>query len=79
MSEREAINDLNYLCKGITNLNTLESITLGIKALEKHIPKKPNYKIEYHMHFCPNCDYPLPLSFNFCNHCGQALDRSDSE
>lgn len=61
MNERETINNLLDLCKGITNLNTLESITLGIKALEKQIPKKPKiltYKLltdsgwEYQ---CPNC------------------------
>ena len=46
-------------------------------ALEKQILKKPNYKSEYLMRFCPNCDYPLPLFFKFCNHCGQALDWSD--
>ena len=46
---------------------------IAITALEKQLPKKPNYKSEYLMHFCPNCDYPLPLSFKFCNNCGQAL------
>ena len=48
-------------------------------VFERFMPKKLNYKSEYLMHFCPNCDYPLPLSFKFCNHCGQALDWSDTE
>ena len=50
-----------------------------INALEKQIPKKPNYKSDYLMHFCPICDFPLPLCFKFCNHCGQALDWSEND
>ena len=48
-------------------------------AIEKQIPKKPIYKIEELFRLCPNCDFPLPLHFKFCNSCGQALDWSDTE
>ena len=72
MNEREAINDLNYLCKGITNLNTLESITLGIKALEKQIPKKPQIYNNFERH-C-ECGAIVKSYFNYCYECGQALE-----
>ena len=65
--------------KGTDFAYSLPPLKVAIKALEKQIPKKPNYKSEYLMRFCPNCDYPLPLFFKFCNHCGQALDWSDAE
>lgn len=59
----------------------------ALKALEKQTPKKPeNYAIDNNGYMiydceCPNCHkshrecYP----FAYCNHCGQALDWSDTE
>ena len=71
-------------CRPSLRAKTLENVNRSklsqtdkdcIQAVfERFIPKKPKYKSEYLMHFCPNCDYPLPLSFKFCNHCGQAVD-----
>ena len=56
-----------------------QAIKTAISALEKQIPKKPIYKTEELFRFCPNCDFPLPLCFKFCNGCGQALDWGDDE
>jgi hypothetical protein len=83
MTPKEALTEIQYQekmrSKGfpyqVNNLVVAEIIS----ALEKQIPKKPNYKTEELFRLCPNCDFPLPLHFKFCNVCGQALDWGDSE
>ena len=58
---------------------------LSVKsALEKQIPKKttkreyvPNGTLIYG--YCPNCDCSTRNFFEYCGHCGQALDWSDTE
>ena len=78
MTPKEA---LDILHKGIAPNPTAnnECIELCKKALEKQIPKKPIYKTEELFQLCPNCDFPLPLHFKFCNHCGQALVWENEE
>lgn len=81
MTPNEAINiieDVSWEDNGRHYGKIIPARELAISALEKQIPKKPNYKSECLMQFCPNCDYPLLLSFKFCNHCGQALDWRDT-
>lgn len=56
-----------------------------INALEKQIPKKPNIhgyregrEINTISYTCPICNKHIGRE-NFCKHCGQALDWSDTE
>lgn len=56
-----------------------------ISALEKQIPKKPNIhgyregrEVNTISYTCPICNKHIGRE-NFCKHCGQALDWSDTE
>lgn len=57
----------------------------AIEALEKQIPKKPIVEKDKVMFGiicgnCPVCGSAVYSTANlFCNHCGQALDWSDTE
>ncbi len=70
------------------NMCSAEEMTIAIKALEKQIPKKPNFneiwfsgifngysETEY---CCPECDCGLrktdKYKDSYCPHCGQAID-----
>ena len=91
MIPKEAINTLNYLCKGITTLNTLEGITTAIKALEKQIPQRPNFEgdgydengyLIYDTWICPCCEERYEVDYEehkHCPNCGQAIDWSNTE
>lgn len=68
---------------------------LAIEALEKQIPKKPNYEYEQtgngissviRLPVCPSCNgindgeqYSAGVNEKFCCICGQALDWSDTK
>lgn len=70
-----------------------EACRMGMKALEKQIPKKPEYsgdgysdgKLVYDYAKCPECgndnfEYDINnWGCKFCPDCGQALDWSDAE
>lgn len=64
-----------------------ETIDCAIKAMEKQIPKKiyvysDGYADGYEVweEHCPICDYDFDASnFEFCPHCGQAIDWSEEE
>lgn len=63
-----------------------DTLKLAILALEKQIPKKPDYEgdgyddsgnLIYDTWFCPNCnkDYEVYYDdYKFCPNCGQAID-----
>ena len=60
------------------------AINNAISALEKQIPKKPIEDGYYgEQCVCPNCGSNVineadnDCQFNYCYHCGQALDWSD--
>lgn len=82
----EVIERLNYLIGGDctdNQMNFVEEITMGIEALEKRMPKKPDICGE-DLFICPNCKLELFSSEEFesnkyCYNCGQALDWSDSK
>lgn len=68
----------------------LDAINTAIEALEKQIPKTPNYEgdgywngeLIYDTWICPNCgkDYEVDYdNYKHCPECGQAIDRSDEE
>ena len=68
----------------------LELNKIVCNALEKQIPKTPNYEADgywngelvYDTWICPNCgkDYEVDYDdYKYCLECGQAIDWSDSE
>lgn len=90
MPYKEAIRVLNGIRDegGWTN-SAYNSLTLAIEALEKQIPRKPNFEREQTSPFgvddvpyCPNCNCSVPwieTSVFYCESCGQAIDWSVSE
>lgn len=72
-----------------------EAIKIAISAIEKQIPKKPNYEYEQtgigissviRFPICPSCNsiddgeqYAAGINEKFCCNCGQALDWSNTE
>ena len=89
MTASEAIEILNKM--NIRHAHPFnDAINRAVEALEKQIPKKP-YKIREHKqndYYCAICKRYLGdemelkhacLQPEYCEHCGQALDWSDSE
>lgn len=65
--------------------NQVESLKAAIFALEKQIPQKPTPSEKQHIRYamcftCPSCgrDFSGTGIADFCYHCGQALDWSDT-
>ena len=67
--------------------NKKNAIDIGIKALEKQIPKKPTYEgdgywygqLVYDTWVCPNCGKGYEVdydNYDHCPDCGQAIDWS---
>ncbi len=71
-----------------------EACRMGMKALEKQIPKKPTPQIVKGgkrligngwwcngttIYRCPNCNNFISRTYSYCDKCGQALDWSDTE
>ena len=69
-----------------------EALTMAINALEKQIPKKPEYEADgyadgelvYDYAKCPICGHDFEYGINdwgceYCSDCGQKLDWSDEE
>lgn len=103
MTESEAIERLNCLrlYMQITDKNSdskfldedYEANAMAIKALEKQIPKKPEYEADgyadgelvYDYAKCPICGHDFEYGINdwgceYCSDCGQKLDwESDEE
>lgn len=62
-----------------------------ISAVEKQIPKKPEYEgdgyndngqLVYDTAYCPNCHHDFEIDYDetdYCPNCGQALDWSDEK
>lgn len=58
-----------------------EALAMGVEALKKQIPKKPEQDKEYPLgRVCPRCRNYLgnvqfvPNNYLYCQRCGQALD-----
>ena len=59
--------------------NKKNAIDIGIKALEKQIPKKPienptDDTCLYYENYCPSCENLLVVRYKHCPKCGQRLD-----
>lgn len=90
MTPQEAINALKQInLKRVHPFydweEMLEVRDIAINALEKQIPKKPipteEQDIRYAMNYtCPSCGKHFTGTgiANYCYHCGQALDWSDT-
>lgn len=53
---------------------------LAIQALEKRIPKKPDFTEDKEFALCPCCNGKGLLDKQkYCDNCGQKLDWSDEE
>lgn len=98
MTEKEAIEYLKnrYLVVG-SPLNPPNEecekhnavIDMAIKALEKRVPKRPNFEgdgygddweIIFDEWLCPCCETRYEVDYDdykFCPNCGQAIDWSD--
>lgn len=92
MTPQEAIrrikdhNEIHSRKEKFFAVHITEALKMAIKALEKQIPKKPIEDGYYDEPcVCPNCGSNVineadnDYQFNYCYHCGQALDWSDSE
>jgi hypothetical protein len=78
MEECEEPDDAGYYLQ-------LEHEKFVLGCIEKQIPKKPiihgyreGREINTISFTCPNCNKHIGRE-NFCKHCGQALDWSDTE
>ena len=81
---KNVVNDDRTIC---LNRN-YEALDIAIKALEKQIPKKPDYEgngfddrgeLIYDTMYCPNCGKDFEVDYyngNCCDNCGQTFDRS---
>ena len=67
-----------------------QALELGVKALEKQIPKKPIYEgdgysdghLVYDTWICPLCEKRYEVDYDdydYCPNCGQKLDWSDEK
>ena len=68
--------------------NEHEAVSVAIEALEKQIPKKPDYEgdgywngeLVYDTWICPHCEKKYEVDYeeyDFCPNCGQAIDWSE--
>ena len=97
MTENEAIEEFKQRleliekCYRGENETHKPALEIGVKALEKQIPKKPT-PIDYEKYmdtvknalflkgsyWCPNCNHVVKCG-TYCSDCGQKLDWSDEE
>ena len=83
MTEREAIAELRRrayrtTCYGNKVLEHEENL-VAIEALEKQIPKKPDFTEDKEFALCPCCNGKGLLNKQkYCANCGQKLDWSDT-
>lgn len=89
MKESEAIKELKYDCNELGKAIPCDTswgcsfenaYGMAIKALEKQIPKKPDFTEDKEFALCPCCNGKGLLNKQkYCDNCGQKLDWSDSD
>lgn len=81
--EEKACNNrcIPQLCNdGCMYKNTKCAFSMAIKALEKQIPKKPDFTEDKEFALCPCCNgNGLADKQKYCDNCGQKLDWSNAE
>lgn len=91
MTPQEAIERIEIILKNCKFTRAdKKSLKTAISALEKQIPKRPDYEgdgyddkgnLIYDTWICPNCgfkDYEFDYDdFEHCPNCGQAIDWSE--
>ena len=82
MTEQQAVKRIKDEIGWESSELNREAFEMGVKALEKQIPKKPTFDDEssfirrYH---CPECKCVVDIQ-RYCHHCGQKLDwRNEDE
>lgn len=85
MTENEAIKEVRFNMSEI-GLNdesakrVSEAKSIAVDALEKQIPKKPDFTEDKEFALCPCCNGKGLLDKQkYCDNCGQKLDWSDEE
>ena len=92
MTVQEALKDIveSGIELGAGDFVNVEALKVAVSALEKQIPKNPDYEgdgfdedgyLIYDTWICPNCGKHYEVDYDdydFCPNCGQALDRSDN-
>lgn len=101
MTEKEAIKELKEdkslyeteICQagdGTPDGDLLQALDMAIEALEKQIPKKPEFiadgyadgELVYDTWVCPSCGKYYEVDYDdydFCPKCGQHIDWSEEE
>ena len=89
MTENEAIEEFKECLRTIEkcyrgeNETHKQALEIGVKALEKQIPKKPITHSNTNRADCPCCGATVRGIKNpfgdWCSNCGQKLDWSDEE
>lgn len=79
MTENEAIKEFQQNIDMPFGSNiSREASELAIQALEKQIPKKPDFTEDKEFALCPCCNgNGLADKQKYCDNCGQKLDWSD--
>lgn len=91
-SDRELYEgDIVYAGDGTPDGDLMLALDMGIAALKKQIPKKPDFEgdgyddkgnIIYDTWICPCCEERYEVyydNYKHCPNCGQALDWSDTD
>ena len=85
MTENEVIKEVRFNMSEI-GLNdeaakrASEAKNIAVQALEKQIPKKPDFTEDKEFALCPCCNGKGLLNKQkYCDNCGQKLDWSDSD
>lgn len=82
MTESEAIKELHKIRPrgGIIPQKRAEALDMAIQALEKQMPKKPDFTEDKEFALCPCCNGKGLLDKQkYCDNCGQKLDWGDEE
>lgn len=83
MTESEAIKEVRFNMSKIglnnkTAKRVSEAKNMAIQALEKQIPKKPDFTEDKEFALCPCCNGKGLLNKQkYCDNCGQKLDWSE--
>jgi hypothetical protein len=83
MTESEAIKEVGFNMStiGLNNKSAKrvsEAKNMAIQALEKQIPKKPDFTEDKEFALCPCCNGKGLLDRQkYCDNCGQKLDWSE--